>query len=276
MPSEALYAIDLESWTGDPRYQQLSSDERRVLDDGVGARQTRDVLALCETTGVRLTWFVQAELADWYPEEVDRIVAAGHEIGYHTHTHPISNEPAVLLEELRRSDAFLRRWKPIGFQAPAITMGARSYAILRDHGFRYSASSYGTSVPRVIDGIVELPVSAASLKGTAIADPVFDGFPSAIRRGIIPFGSSLFMGAVGWRVVDRLCRRAAGHSEIPNLFIHNWQLFSEGPRADHDRLMAALRRPAFTPYLRNLRNDFVQLAKRYRWGRFCDALQLSA
>jgi peptidoglycan/xylan/chitin deacetylase (PgdA/CDA1 family) len=48
---------------------------------------TRPLLAMLADLGVPATWFSTGEVAERYPDAVRAVVAAGHELGCHGHTH---------------------------------------------------------------------------------------------------------------------------------------------------------------------------------------------
>lgn len=58
-----------------------------TFDDGPHPIYTPEILSILAEYGVRATFFVIGENAEWYPELVRREIAAGHEIGNHTYSH---------------------------------------------------------------------------------------------------------------------------------------------------------------------------------------------
>lgn len=59
-----------------------------TIDDGPDPASTPRVLELLRRHGARATFFVVGEQVEKHPELARRIVAEGHSIGNHTHTHP--------------------------------------------------------------------------------------------------------------------------------------------------------------------------------------------
>lgn len=59
-----------------------------TFDDGPDPRFTPAVLDALKASGHRATFFVVGEHAERYPELVERMVAEGHEVAHHTHSHP--------------------------------------------------------------------------------------------------------------------------------------------------------------------------------------------
>ncbi|WP_152362373.1 polysaccharide deacetylase family protein [Microlunatus speluncae] len=75
-----------------------SSDEAAAILDTLAARS------------VRATFFVTGREVDRDPEAASRIVAAGHELGNHTWSHPrmIFRPPAEIAEEIESTDRVIR------------------------------------------------------------------------------------------------------------------------------------------------------------------------
>lgn len=269
--SRNLMAIDLESWVfpDEPRFQGMTAQERKKLDAGFVVESTRVVLDILRRHGCRLTFFVIAEMDEWYPDLVPSILAEGHEVGYHTHTHRYIERASILQEELARSREFLRKYRPLGFQAPAIIFQRDCYAVLRDHGFTYSSSVYDeTRYARRLDGVLEIPVSVRRWRGGGGGEWAF---PVSMRLGRLhrelPYGSSYFMALLGGRWMDAFITGAESRGETANLFIHNWQLVptTEPRRSQWARLF---KNPAYAPYLLQIRRTFEYLLSRHRFGRF--------
>jgi len=59
-----------------------------TIDDGPDPASTPAVLALLQRHGARATFFVVGTQVERHPELARRIVAEGHTLGNHTHTHP--------------------------------------------------------------------------------------------------------------------------------------------------------------------------------------------
>jgi peptidoglycan/xylan/chitin deacetylase (PgdA/CDA1 family) len=95
-----------------------------TIDDGPCA-DTPEVLALLAERGQRAVFFLIGDRAEQHPEEVRRIVAAGHAIANHTQSHPAhwfwSYTPRALRREMSRCQETLTRltgMRPRLFRAP--------------------------------------------------------------------------------------------------------------------------------------------------------------
>ena len=80
-PYSRLFGSAIRSWPCTQRSVILT------IDDGPCA-DTTEMLDMLESRRVRAVFFLIGEQALQRPQDVQRIVAAGHLIGNHTHTHP--------------------------------------------------------------------------------------------------------------------------------------------------------------------------------------------
>ena len=93
--------------------------------------------------GIKSTWFIPGHTADAFPTTVEKIAAAGHEIGHHGYFH---DRPPSLEEEERdfdRATAALKRVTgqvPVGYRSPAAGLMPSTLECLRERGFLYDSS----------------------------------------------------------------------------------------------------------------------------------------
>ena len=113
------------------------------------------------------TFFVPGFTARRYPDTVRRIVAAGHEVGWHNDMH----EPPYVLSEgeeraiIGRSREVLEPLTgtpPVGYRAPSWELNERTPELLAAAGFVYDASLMDDDVPyrlgTAAGTLIELPV----------------------------------------------------------------------------------------------------------------------
>ena len=115
------------SWLFGAPVHRFSTVKREIcltIDDGPCA-DTPEVLALLAERGQRAVFFLIGDRAAQRPEDVQRIVAAGHAVGNHTQTHPAhwfwSYAPGPLRREIVRCQETLQRLtgsRPRLFRAP--------------------------------------------------------------------------------------------------------------------------------------------------------------
>jgi len=120
------------------------------------ARQTDALLALFDELHARATFFVLGMAARAHPELLDRIVAAGHEIGCHGDAHlPVhAQSPQEFAADLRAARATIEQLTgrtPVGYRAPAFSITKASdwaYGVLAEEGFAYDASQHDSPALR--------------------------------------------------------------------------------------------------------------------------------
>jgi polysaccharide deacetylase family protein (PEP-CTERM system associated) len=121
--------------------------------DGLEARAATVVeglLPLLDAAGVRATFFVLGAVAERSPALVERLAAAGHEIGSHGYGHRMITQqtPAEFAADLRRSLALLRLQsgqRVVGYRAPSFSVVADTrwaLDILVEHGIEYDSSIF--------------------------------------------------------------------------------------------------------------------------------------
>lgn len=131
-----LYAVFAPSAQGLGRvFTRFATDRREIwltIDDGPDPDDTPKILDLLDRHGAKATFFVIGERAARWPEFVREIVRRGHEIGHHTHTHPVATfwcaSPRRLAAELDLTLATLHesgvrpRWfrAPVGIKPPLL------------------------------------------------------------------------------------------------------------------------------------------------------------
>ena len=86
-----------------------------TFDDGPTDEFTAEILAILASHGVKATFFVTGSEVEKNLAAARQIVAAGHELGNHSYTHPrlIFKLPATVREELEKTDAAI---KTAGYQ----------------------------------------------------------------------------------------------------------------------------------------------------------------
>jgi peptidoglycan/xylan/chitin deacetylase (PgdA/CDA1 family) len=161
------FDVDAEApWLAeDPSYDRRLStlSEGRY---GV-ARALPRILALLARLEVAATFYVPGAIAARYPEAVESIASAGHEVGHHGHRHLRSHrigpaeQRAEIEEGLDALDGILGR-APKGYRSPAWELTPETFALLLEYGFGHDSSCMGDDRPYVEEHggreILELPV----------------------------------------------------------------------------------------------------------------------
>lgn len=126
------------------------------------------ILELLREEGLRATFFVPGWVAEHRTERVERILAAGHEVGHHGYLHKWvdPDHPEEELDEMDRGLEALRTRlgvRPSGYRSPAGETSPNIIRLLTDRGFLYDSSLMDDVNPYVHvlgdgrKGPVELP-----------------------------------------------------------------------------------------------------------------------
>jgi polysaccharide deacetylase family protein (PEP-CTERM system associated) len=228
------FSIDVEDWfhicgVGGA----LAPSQWDVLPSRVVAT-TRLLLEDLDRAGVRATFFVLGWVADRHPGLVAEILAAGHEVGSHSHRHTRVYEldPASFEEDLRNSVTALRDagvQRIAGYRAPEWSINDRAPWALESLA-RAGITVDASMAPVKIVGNVAYP-RHPHIRETP-AGPIFEAPPLVADR----FGQVMPLGW-GWglrmsaprqvlRVVD-----AANRAGVSTVFaVHPWEVDPDPPR----------------------------------------------
>jgi peptidoglycan/xylan/chitin deacetylase (PgdA/CDA1 family) len=127
------------------------------------------VLAVLERHRIPATFFVPAVVARLYPESIEQIVAAGHEVGLHGWIHERNStlDEATERELLQRAITTLEQAtgrRPVGIRTPSWDVSPHTLGLVAEVGLLYDSSFMADDRPYELvhrgkpTGIVELPV----------------------------------------------------------------------------------------------------------------------
>ncbi len=131
----------MSAWIG-----SFGATSPSVLSRGeFGKVGTVRLLELLERYDIPATWFIPGHTVDTFPELVEKIAAAGHEIGHHGYCH--ENPAKLALEEertvLEKGIESIRRVigkAPQGYRSPAWDTSSFTLNLLLEYGFFYDSS----------------------------------------------------------------------------------------------------------------------------------------
>ncbi|MFK9093980.1 polysaccharide deacetylase family protein [Bacillus salipaludis] len=85
-----------------------------TFDDGPSPTYTPQVLALLERFGAHATFFQIGNRMESYPDIVEQVVEAGHELGNHSMTHPYENKVGFqpMHDEIIRAEHIIQKYQP--------------------------------------------------------------------------------------------------------------------------------------------------------------------
>jgi peptidoglycan/xylan/chitin deacetylase (PgdA/CDA1 family) len=107
------------------------------------------------------TFFVPGHTVESFPDEVDAILQAGHEVAHHSYAHidPSLQAPDEERADMERALAVLEKIgvKPLGFRAPSADLSEATLPLVEEHGFVYDSSlmadDYRPFHPRIGDQV---------------------------------------------------------------------------------------------------------------------------
>jgi peptidoglycan-N-acetylglucosamine deacetylase len=124
------------------------------------------ILDLLREYSLPATFFVPGLTADRYPQAVEQILQAGHEVGHHSYAHysPWDQDAQAERADFERAlEALDRRGvRPDGFRCPSWEPTWRTPALVAEYGLAYDSSLMDADRPYLLETeggeLVELPV----------------------------------------------------------------------------------------------------------------------
>ncbi len=102
------------------------------------------ILELLQRHTIQATFFIPGHTIESFPESVEAIIAAGHEVGHHSYAHvdPSRQTAAEERADMERALQALNRIgiKPLGFRSPSADYSSVTLALLEEYGFLYDSS----------------------------------------------------------------------------------------------------------------------------------------
>ena len=227
------FTVDLEEWFHVCGVEPLRFERWATLPSHVEPT-TRWLLDALDRANVRATFFIVGWVAERFPQLVEAVRDAGHEIGSHGHAHRRVHE--LDAEAFRRDlQASVRALKAAGaddvslFRAPEWSVNDRSLwalDVLVEEGFRLDASM----APLTMVGSLSSP-RYPHVRQT-LAGPIVEVPPLVADR----FGQVMPLGW-GWglrmssprRVLDAI-ERVNRRGQPAVLTVHPWEIDPDPPR----------------------------------------------
>jgi peptidoglycan/xylan/chitin deacetylase (PgdA/CDA1 family) len=105
------------------------------------------ILTLLADYDIRATFFVPGHTAESFPDAVDAILTAGHEVAHHGYGHvdPSAQSPAEERRSMERGMRALERFigrPPLGYRSPSWDYSEVTLSLLVEFGFLYDSSLF--------------------------------------------------------------------------------------------------------------------------------------
>ncbi|KAK7900764.1 hypothetical protein LTR67_003048 [Exophiala xenobiotica] len=141
------YGIDVDAVSGWLNTRDGSPANPTDVSRGVfGATVGIDrLLKLWDRYGIKTTWFVPAHSIESFPEQLEKVRDAGHEIGLHGYTHEFvstlteQQQKDVLTKSIQVLTDFTGK-HPKGWTAPAWSTSKETIKLLEEFGIEYDHS----------------------------------------------------------------------------------------------------------------------------------------
>ena len=221
-----LLTIDYESWFALSRRYDFLAPEKRLALDGGFARNAIDPI-LEKFGDAKASFYLVGELVDWYPELPQKIMDAGHEVGFHCQVHRPLNIVADVEQDLNHSIEWRKKYKVHGFRAPMINTAEGVYPLLEKNDFIYSSSLYAPTGTILQKGnIWEIPASTLPLlqKPSTFHAPRRMDMP-LVLGGEFPYGSSFISGLFP-KTVFKIIEKEFKAGMSPVIFLHPYEIVS--------------------------------------------------
>lgn len=233
--------------------------QRRELDGGFTWRAIDPMLE--QLGGAKASIYLVGEIAEWYPDVPQKIVAAGHELGLHCHIHrPLMNVDE-LAEDIRASAPWRKQYAVRGYRAPMVGIHEAAYQLLGENGFIYSSSIYApTGVLLQKGNVWEIPVSTTGSQPNTHYTAPRDFSFKLLLNGEFPYGSSFSIGILG-RQILKIIERELKRGRSPSIILHPYELVK--PPASARLTRDLMLNPHLLPFLRDKSGFLKQLLRNF-------------
>lgn len=239
---------------------------------------TDKLLQVFAQADIHITFFILGWVAERYPQLVQRIQAAGHEIASHGYSHQLiySQTPEVFRQETQRSKAILEdiTGQPIhGYRAASYSITRKSLwalDILAELDFSWDSSIFPTRHDNYgIPGSPEEPYTIITNSGAQLTE-----FPlttaKVLGQSIPAAGGGYFRQYPYW-LSRWLFNRASNNQTKPQIFyLHPWEIDPEQPRVANASWFSNFRH--YTN-LKRCQPRLEQLIKDFEFGTLSESLQ---
>jgi len=224
---------------------------------------THKILDLLERYKVKATFFILGWIAERYPELIEDIAKAGHEIASHGYNHELiyNMDSEALRQNLKLTNQILEPLagqKIIGHRAPSFSIGLKDiniFEILSELGFTYDSSLFPVKRARYGDA-QDSPLEPFDIKSGERL--LLKEFPLTVvdflGKRIPAAGGGYFRLYPNW-LIKRNFRKAIADKRPVIVYLHPWEFDPDQPR-----IKGAGRGNTFRHYI-NLDKTYGKLEK---------------
>jgi len=196
------------------------------------------ILKILEEYDAKATFFMVGEIAEKFPEVINKILEKGHEVSFLGWIH----EPLWRLtpERFREEVKSFKKLHSgcIGFRAPSFSLNNKTkwaLKILQEEGFKYDSSIFPTWTP--LYGAYKAPIhpyhpSLANIIGEDKNCSIIE-FPLAVYKlfGLkVPIAGGFWLRLWNLDLIKRGIRKINEKGFPAVIYIHNWELDEKTPK----------------------------------------------
>ncbi len=229
-----ILGIDFEEWFHPQIIQNYLNNKKREPLIINGIDKILDLLRLHDTYA---TFFVVGELLEYKPDLLDKILNAGHEIGFHTmyHTRLDTADYKEKFKNEINQFAILTNKRSRGFRAPTFSLNnSSSWAIdvLYENDYLYDSSIM--PVKTSMYGIPNAEIKPYKISSSSLAKHDPNGklleFPLLITRLLgkkIPAAGGFYLRALPMKITTNAIKNYEKLGIPATFYIHSWELTPE-------------------------------------------------
>ena len=229
-----LLGIDFEDWYHPELVEPYVTEKEKKHTMFKGLDKILELLRKNESYA---TFFTVGELLESNPEIFDKIIAEGHEIGFHTMKHTRLDSLNYKLnfdKELKKFEK-LTSGKSIGFRAPTFSLNKKSSWAINDlvsNRYKYDSSIMPAKTSMYGIPTAQKSPYKISSKNLEKNDP--DGslieFPLMVTKFLgktIPASGGFYLRSLPLKIIKNAIK-SYQYEEIPtSMYIHSWELTPE-------------------------------------------------
>jgi len=230
------YHVDVKSWENVEGWQEYR--DRTVW-------STEKLLRLFEKKKITATFFVLGCVAKRFPDLVEKIEVAGHEIASHGYWHELVTKqtPKEFEDDLKKSLTILRKLshdKIIGYRACNCTLEENTswmIDILKTHGLKYDSSIFPFRTHYY--GVPDAPlfpyhISSQNIKIDSPQEEFLE-FPLSVYKvpilnKNIPFAGGFYFRFLPYWFIKHSVKKLNKNGKAGICYVHNWEVDPCQPR----------------------------------------------
>ena len=266
-------SVDLESFAypNFEPYRSMDIEQREKIDDNFLMNSTEILLELLDKNNAKATFFIIAEQYNWKKNPIDLIDKSDHEIAYHTYDHKYLKDQKSLLEDLKKSREFMKRFKPIGYRSPGLQYSNNFDHILKDNGFKYKSNLFNTYnlIKKNNELLNDIYISRKNIFFQNKDTPSSMSIKGMLKYNY--FGSAYMIPILNKKKIINILQDRENNNIDNHIFIHNWQILKTKNSKKMD-LKNIKKNLGYYPYTIDIKKKLDSLIKEFNFTRLSEKI----